>query len=102
MPWHRIGHIFCADGNRSWMMSYAGQPWAEHVEGDLHRLYFTSRDAQGRSHIGWLELDVGHPDRILRLADEPLLSPGALGAFDDAGAMVSSVVRHDGGRHVYY
>jgi hypothetical protein len=84
------------------MMSYAGQPWAEHVAGDFYRIYFTSRDVQGRSHIGWLELDINQPDRILRLAVEPLLAPGALGAFDDAGAMVSSVVRYGDVRHVYY
>jgi hypothetical protein len=84
------------------MMSHASVPFAEQIEGDLYRIYFTSRDAQNRSHIGWLELDIFRPDRILRLAETPLLTPGKPGSFDDCGAMMSWMARHGGQRFLYY
>jgi hypothetical protein len=63
-------------------------------------LLFTSRDADGRSHVGraQLDLDAG----VARdFEPAPLLAPGPLGAFDDSGAMASCVVR-DGGRELLY
>lgn len=84
------------------MASYAGLPFAERVEGNIYRVYFTSRDVNNRSHVGWVELDITRADRILRIAEQPLLGPGPAGAFDDAGATLSSIVKKDGIRYVYY
>jgi hypothetical protein len=63
-------------------------------------LFFSSRDAHGRSHVvgANLELERGKIDCQPR----PLLSPGALGAFDDSGAMASSIVQLDGADYLYY
>ena len=102
MRWRKLGRVFCGDGQFPWMASHAQTPFAEQIEGDLYCIYFTSRDAQNRSHIGWLELDITRPDRILRLGETPLVAPGAPGSFDDVGTMMSCVVRHGQTRYVYY
>jgi hypothetical protein len=102
MRWRKLGRIFGGEGQLPWMMSHAQVPFAERIEGDLYRVYFTSRDVQNRSHIGWLELDITRPDRILRLAEAPLLAPGSPGRFDDRGAMMSWMVRHDHHRRFLY
>ncbi len=102
MQWKKLGRIFSSDQQRPWMASHASVPFAEQIEGDLYRIYFTSRDAQNRSHIGWLELDITRPDRVLRLAEAALLAPGEPGRFDDSGAMMSWMVRHGGRRFLYY
>ena len=102
MRWRKLGRIFSGEGQHPWMTSHAGVPFAERIEGDLYRIYFTSRDAQNRSHVGWLELDLTRPDRILRLSAAPLLGPGETARFDDAGTTLSCVVQHGGRRHFYY
>lgn len=102
MRWRRLCRIFCSEGQFPWMTSHASVPFAEQVEGDLYRLYFTSRDAENRSHVGWLEIDITRPDRIARLSDAPVLAPGVAGRFDDCGAMMSWMTRHDDKRYFYY
>jgi len=102
MRWRKLGRVFCGEGQLPWMASHAQVPFAERIEGDLYRIYFTSRDTQNRSHIGWLELDITRHDRILRLVDAPLVAPGVPGRFDDCGAMMSWLVRHGGQRFLYY
>lgn len=84
------------------MMSHASVPTPEHIDGDMFRIYFTPRDGAGRSHIGWLIVDLREPTRVLDIGEEPSLAPGTLGAFDDAGAMFSWIVRHGGRRWLYY
>jgi hypothetical protein len=100
--WRRLGRVFAPKGQQPWMMSHASAPFAERVEGDRYRIYFTSRDADNRSHIGWLELDITRPDRVLRLCDRPVLAPGAIGRCDDRGAMMSWLTAEGGRRRLYY
>jgi hypothetical protein len=65
-------------------------------------LYYSARDADGRSHIGRVALAAGDGD--LRAGDhdpDPVLAPGLLGTFDDRGVTSSCVVR-DGDRVLLY
>jgi hypothetical protein len=84
-----------------WGASHAMMPIAD-SGGDGHvRLLFTSRDERNRSHVGSATLDVER-GVVDRYGEQPLLSPGALGAFDDSGAMGSCLVRHAGRELLYY
>ena len=92
MHWEKLGQVFKPDGTIPWMRTHAAMPFAEHVDGDIFRIYFSSRDDRSRSYTGSLLLNLNNPKQILHLDDEPLLSPGNLGAFDDSGALASWVV----------
>ena len=49
----------------------------------------------------YFEFDPRRPDRLLRIGERPVLSPGGLGTFDDHGAMGSWLVQ-DGERLLLY
>jgi hypothetical protein len=101
MRWEKIGRIFCADRHSDWMYSHAMIPIAERVQGDLYRIYFSPRDKMNRGHGAYLEIDMRNPVKVLRLHDRPVLEPGALGCFDDSGAIANSIV-HVGERKLLY
>src|ERR1700677_705791 len=102
MRWKKLGRVFYSDGQHPWMQSHASQPFARQVQNDLYRVYCTVRDRQNRSHIAWIEIDITRPDKILRVSDVPFLAPGAEGAFDDAGAMMSCLVQHREESYLFY
>ena len=102
MAWRKLGRIFCAQGQRDFLVSHASCPQAVRLEGDLYRIWFAPRDARNRSHCAWLELDIMRPTEILRLAETPTLAPGALGTFDEQGAMHSWFVAQNGEQRIYY
>jgi len=83
-----------------WAASHAALPVTRVLDGSVE-LYFSSRDAEGRAHVGRarLERDLsGAPT----YDPEPLLGPGSLGSFDDAGVTTSCVVEADDGIRLYY
>jgi len=84
------------------MQSHAAVPFAEHAGGDLFTVYFSARDAAQRSHTGRLTLELGSMPRVLDVDPQPVLSPGALGCFDDSGAMLSWIVKAGQQRRFYY
>lgn len=84
------------------MQSHCSMPFAEPMEGDVFRIWFSPRDADNRSHTAWLEIDLSDPGDILRLAEAPVLAPGAAGAFDHRGAAGSCLTSNGAERRLYY
>jgi len=102
MRWRKLGPTLLPAQRPAWMGSHAAVPFAEPVEGSVVRVYFSARDAHNRSHTGWALVDLKEPGRALELSAEPVLAPGALGCFDDSGAMLTWIAREGERRLLYY
>ena len=77
-------------------------PIAEHISDDYFRIYFSSRDKLNRGHGAYLEIDLNKPTNILKLCNRPILEPGALGCFDDSGALPNTIVNVSNRKLLYY
>lgn len=102
MTWTKLGRIFEPSGMKSWAVSYAANPTAEFIDGDLYRIYFSTRDAKNRASIGHVVIDLKEPKKILEEAAEPVLSPGDLAMFDDSGASIGCIIQVGEARFLYY
>lgn len=102
MKWVKKGLIFSPDKSTPWMHSHCQLPVADHIEGDIFRVYFASRTKEQRSHIGFVEIDITNPSEILTISEEPILKPGPMGFFDEHGIYPSSIVNHNGKKYLYY
>ncbi len=77
-------------------------PVAEWQHDDVYRVYFSGRDDENRSLVGYAEIDITDPRRVLRFSEKPVLGLGALGRFDDNGVSPSWIVNHEGRKYLYY
>jgi hypothetical protein len=102
MKWLKKGVIFAANGQRPWMAHHASVPLAERVDDQRIRIYFSSRNVEGRSTVNFVEVDADDLSLVVRVHDKPVLSPGRVGAFDDSGVMPSCIVEHEGRKFLYY
>jgi len=94
--------VFSPEGQQEWVTTHAMLPIADRIEDDLYRIYFSGRDRLNRSLIGYVEVDIRDPQRILKLSREPVLGLGRLGAFDDNGVSPTWLVNHGGEKYLYY
>ena len=99
--WEKLGLLIDA-GAADWLVSHVAVPIVEHRSGGTHRMYFTTRDEAGRSRVGTADFDIADPFGTISVCDAPVLGPGPAGAFDERGAMASSLVAHDGRTYLYY
>ena len=100
MGWQKKGLLLPAPPPVRWGVSHAALPVVR-AAGAVAELYFSTRDAEGRSHIGRATLSpdlAGEPS----VESEPLLGPGRLGSFDDAGVTTGCVVDHEEVLYLYY
>jgi hypothetical protein len=77
-------------------------PVADHIEKDLFRIYFSGRDEFNISRIGYIEIDINTPDKILHLSNSPVLNIGKLGTFDDNGVSPTWIQQHEDKKYLYY
>lgn len=102
MKWIKKGLIFKPDNNYDWMVSHASIPVADKVDRSILRIYFGTRDKQGRSHITYAEVEAEYPQNILYVHHKPILPLGKPGTFDDNGVMPSWIVNHNNKKFLYY
>lgn len=88
MRWKKLKHLFVADGQFDWMHSHGSNAVFRKGSGDVHRVYFSCRDAQSRGHIAYVDIDFKDNFKIVSISNKPVLSPGGLGYFDDSGVIM--------------
>ena len=102
MRWRKLGRVYIPDGSISWMQAFAANPTAEHLAGDIFRIYFSSRDSENLSSISFADIDLNDPLKVPAIAEEPVLSPGDLGMFDDSGCSIGCILKIGERRYLYY
>lgn len=102
MHWIKKGLIFKPDHNFDWMVSHAQVPVVEKTDEDRLRIYFGTRNLQNQTSTAFIEVEAGYPQNILHVQDQPVLSIGNLGGFDDSGAMPSWIVNFNEKKYLYY
>jgi hypothetical protein len=84
------------------MAHHSTPPVAHLLSDDRLRIYFGPRDAEGRTTTAFIDVDPSDPTSVLHVHDHQALGLGALGAFDDSGAMPSYVIDGNSVKHLYY
>ena len=102
MRWTKLGRIFEPGGQAPWIVTHSALPIVDPIDHG-YRVYFCSRDQNGRSQIGYGHLTLDdRPGQLDGISSEPVLRPGSLGAFDDAGVTPACLVHHAGRSFLYY
>jgi hypothetical protein len=99
--WIKKGLIYNVDGLLEWNKSHAQVPVADILE-DRLRVYFSSRNSEGKSNISYIEVDKNQPNRILERFESTLLDFGEPGTFDDSGLMPTSIINVGAKKYLYY
>ncbi|MBS4774067.1 MAG: hypothetical protein KHX55_07340 [Proteobacteria bacterium] len=101
MEWKRKGLIFCPKGENDWDDNSFLQPTPLVLE-DRIRVFGGFRDKQGRSRVGYVDLDKNDPQNILKYATHPALDIGKEGRFDENGVTPAAVIRRGSKLYLYY
>lgn len=106
--WRKLGRVFVPQSvsGRRWLSDFAQAPATLIFEGFV-RVYFSCRpppDKYGQyvSYCAFVDLDRQNLFKILRVSEQPILTLGELGEFDEFGTYPVSVIRHGTEVRAYY
>lgn len=89
-------------GKHGFDYSHCHKPTPVLISEDIIRVYFGTRDKQGKTRTTFVDLSSKDPKQILYVHDKPVIDLGKIGAFDDSGANVCSVVMSGRSLYMYY
>jgi len=99
--WIKKGLIFNVEGEFEWNKTHTQVPVVD-ILSDRYRIYYASRNSEGKSTISYIEVEKNNPQKIIHKNDKPILNFGNLGTFDDSGIMPSSIINVGNKKYLYY
>ena len=100
--WRKLGLFIEPQRDKWWSVSHAMIPTPDKLGDGVFRIYYSGRNSDNQSHIGWADVDLKMSPRVIRYSDEPVLKPGRLGCFDDNGVTPSCVIDLDNGEKALF
>jgi len=101
LKWTKKGVVYCPDDSIEWMVSHAAFPTPLLLD-DRIRVYISIRGRDRQSVIGFVDVDREDPTTVLKVHDQPVLTQGKLGTFDDCGVQPMQALIHDDRVYLYY
>lgn len=100
--WEKKGRIYVPQGAHGFDHSHCHKPTPLLRDENTIRIYFGTRDRSGKTRTTFVDVDAADSGRVIYIHDRPVLDLGKLGAFDDSGANVCSVLRVGSRIYMYF
>jgi len=102
VKWTKMGLIYVPDGRSWWARTHAFPPTPYFISEDVLRIYIGCCTEEMVGRAGYVDVSAADPQKILRVAREPVLDIGTPGSFDENGLLPTSVLSVDGKLYMYY
>lgn len=103
MKWIKKG--FICDHNTfdlSWFKKNTMTPLPYRYNENTIRLYLTFCDEANEGRVGYIDLAINDPSKIIGYSKEPVLDIGGLGMFDEHGVLPTSLLQENDKLYMYY
>lgn len=103
MNWIKKGLIYSPNGSaENWKNNSVLTPTPFLLNEEVIRIYCSFRDISGIGRIGYIDVEAKNPKKILKISDEPVISLGTSGMFDDHGMILGDVLKVKDKIYMYY
>lgn len=101
--WQKLGLLYCPSGKdlHPKLRSHAANPLPIHIEDDVYRIFFCSRDADNRSSVGGVDVNIV-TRQIVMQHPEPFFEYGPKGSFYADGVSIGNCYSVDGIRYLFF
>lgn len=101
MRWKKLGQIYSAGFVHPKLVSHAANPLAVLLSGDVYRVFFSGRDEQNRSSVGFVDVDIVKRKPVY-IHDKPVFEHGAESSFYSHGVSIGNSYEADGRRYILF
>lgn len=103
MIWRKLGLLYCppGTGRHPKLSSHAANPLPVLIDGDVYRIFFSGRDADNRSSVGAVDIDIVRR-KVIQEHKQPFFEYGPEGSFYAAGVSIGNCYEVDGTRYMLF
>lgn len=101
MRWKKLGQLYCPKPVHPKLASHAANPLAVLLEEDTYRVFFSGRDAQNRSSVGFVDVDIVKRE-VVYIHDKPMFEHGPKNSFYSHGVSIGNCYEAGGKRYILF
>ncbi|MDH6591652.1 hypothetical protein M2165_001541 [Variovorax sp. TBS-050B] len=103
LRWRKLGLLYCPPtaGRHPKLMTHAANPLPVLLDGDVYRIFYSGRDADNRSSVGAVDVDV-MTGKVVREHHEPFFLHGPEGSFFADGVSIGNCYVADGRQYMLF
>jgi hypothetical protein len=101
--WKKLGLLYCPSGDNRHpkLLSHAANPLPVLIHGDVYRIYYSGRDANNRSSVGAVDIDIVKR-KVIQEHSQPFFENGPEGSFYADGVSIGNCYEIDGKRFMLF
>lgn len=101
MRWKKLGLLYALNSSHPKLLTHASNPLAVHLHDDVFRVFFSARDAENRSSVGAVDIDIlSHT--IMQEHAEPVFEHGPADSFYEHGVSIGNCYEVEGKRYILF
>lgn len=101
MRWKKLGLLYNPEPLHPKLVSHAANPLAVFLENDVYRVFFSGRDAQNRSSVGYVDVDIAK-SKVIYVHDKPVFEHGTDDSFYSHGVSIGNCYEAHGKRYMLF
>jgi hypothetical protein len=103
VKWRKLGLLYCpSETNRHpKLLSHAANPLPVQLNGDVYRIFFSGRDAENRSSVGAVDVDLVKR-QVIKEHNQPIFEYGPEDSFYAGGVSIGNCYEVDGKRYMLF
>ena len=104
MKWKKLGKIFEIDEKnqkKNWAISHSANPVCINLNSDEIRVYFSTRDTEGKSNVGSFDYSIKEK-KVTKINEEPVILHGKEDEVDSNGIGIGNIIEISGEKYLYY
>lgn len=101
MLWQKLGRLYEPQAVHPKLATHAANPLAIRLHDDIFRVFFGGRDAENRTSVGFVDLDIGRR-QVVYVHDQPVFQHGPEGSFYSHGVSVGNAYEVAGMSYVLF
>jgi len=99
--WRKLGRLYEPSARHRKLLSHAANPLAVQIDGDTFRVFYSGRDLQNRSSVGYFDFDLGRR-RTIGFGEAPVFAHGAPDSFYSHGVSIGNCYEAGGRRFILF
>lgn len=101
MRWKKLGQLYSPEPLHAKLVSHAANPLPVLLEGDTYRVFYSGRDSENRSSVGYVDVDV-EKRQVVYVHDRPVFEHGPEGSFYSHGVSIGNCYEANGRRYILF
>ena len=103
MKWKKLGKIFEIDekNKKNWNASHSANPVCIKLNSDEIRVYFSTRDTEGKSNVGSFDYSMKE-NKIIDINEKPVMLHGSGEEVDSSGIGIGNIIEILDEKYMYY